>query len=406
MSEKVRFGIVGVGSRGLGAFGSMIVERKDAEIVALCDVNHIRLETAAARLKISPAFYSDIDEMLKNEKLDAVVITTPDYLHETCAVKALEAGVNVLVDKPLAISVKGCRHIIETAEKSHRIVMIGFNLRHTAVLKRLKQIVSDGVLGKVFLVENREFYDGGRTYMSRWNGHYDISSGLWIHKGCHDFDVFQWLLGFPKPVRVSSFAGINVLNPQHYPFELKDGVQPGPTCHQCPYKDVCKDVYDLGLEEAQYGQMSRWGDEAAKLDGYHKDSCMYQSDMSCHDNGFAIVEYENGARASHMECFITPSSDRKYTVVGTGGVIEASLSQRKITVKPRWSDDVITYDIAEERGGHGGADPHLLESFIKVVKGEEKNTSLPEHGMMSTAVGQAAEMSRRQGRTIEISELF
>ncbi|MBP5638046.1 MAG: hypothetical protein J6X55_01095, partial [Victivallales bacterium] len=97
---------------------------------------------------------------------------------------------------------------------------------------------------------------------------------------------------------------------------------------------------------------------------------------------------------------------RKYTVVGTGGVIEASLSQRKITVKPRWSDDVITYDIADERGGHGGADPHLLESFIKVVRGEEKNTSLPEHGMMSTAVGQAAEMSRRQGRTVEISELF
>ena len=406
MDKKLRFAIIGVGDRGLHCWGKMIMARKDAEVVAYCDTNRLRMEKANEYLGIKASFYSNFADMAAAETLDAVVVTPPDCFHEEYAVAALKAGMHVLVDKPLATSVKACQNVLDAAKASNKTIMIGFNLRHNAVLKKLKQIITEGVIGTPFLVENREFYNGGRTYMSRWNGHYDISSGLWIHKGCHDFDVFQWLLGFPKPVRVSSFAGINVLNPQHYPFELKDGVQPGPTCHQRPYKDVCKDVYDLGLEEAQYGQMSRWGDEAAKLDGYHKDSCMYQSDMSCHDNGFAIVEYENGARASHMECFITPSSDRKYTVVGTGGVIEASLSQRKITVKPRWSDDVITYDIAEERGGHGGADPHLLESFIKVVKGEERNTSLPEHGMMSTAVGQAAEMSRRQKRTIEISELF
>ena len=115
MSEKVKFGIVGIGSRGLLAFGQMITARKDAEVTAMCDTNRIRMEKGAERLKITPRFYSTITDMVKNEKLDAVVITTPDFYHEQCAVEALEAGVNVLIDKPLATSVKGCRHIISTA---------------------------------------------------------------------------------------------------------------------------------------------------------------------------------------------------------------------------------------------------------------------------------------------------
>lgn len=400
MSEKVRFGIVGVGSRGLHAFGRMICDRQDAEVAAMCDTNRIRMEAGAAKLKIAPNFYGTITDMVKHEKLDAVVITTPDFYHEQCAVEALEAGVNVLIDKPLATSVKGCRHIIDTAEKTGKTVMIGFNLRHNAVLKKLKKIVSGGTLGKVFLIENREFYDGGRTYMSRWNRSYEFCGGLWIHKGSHDFDVFQWLLDFPKPVKVSSFAGINVLDDKHIPFEQEPGKKPGPTCHECPYRESCPDRYDITDE------LDRWGDEAAKLDGYRKDLCMYLSDKTVHDNGIAMVEYDNGARASHMECFITPISDRRYTVIGELGQAEASLTDRIVTVRPRWSKEVVTYQIPEERGGHGGADPNLLDTFIKVITGVLPNTSTTLHGMMSTAVGQAAELSRRENRTVFIEELF
>ena len=400
MEKKVKFGVVGVGSRGLNAFSKMICDRSDAEVVAFCDTNAIRMKNAAKKLNISPNFYSSITEMVKNETLDAVVITTPDFYHEACAIEALEAGVNVLIDKPLATTVKGCRNIIATAERTGKTVMLGFNLRHHDVLKRLKKIIADGVLGKVFLIENREFYDGGRTYMARWNRSYEFCGGLWIHKGSHDFDVFQWLLDFPKPVKVSSFAGINVLDKDHIPFEVTPGVPVGPTCHECPYKGICPDIYDIS------GDLDSWGDEAAKLDGYRKDLCIYTSDKSVHDNGIAMVEYDNGARASHMECFVTPISDRRYTVVGELGQAEASLTERWVTVRPRWSKEVVTYNIPAEEGGHGGADPKLLDTFIKVITGVLPNTSTTEHGMMSTAVGQAAELSRRENRTVFVEELF
>ena len=96
MEKKVRFGVVGVGSRGLHAFSTMICQRNDAEVAAFCDTNPLRMKNAAAKLNIKPNFYSTITEMVKNESLDAVVITTPDFYHEQCAVEALENGLNVL----------------------------------------------------------------------------------------------------------------------------------------------------------------------------------------------------------------------------------------------------------------------------------------------------------------------
>jgi predicted dehydrogenase len=399
--QKFNVGIIGAGSRGILSFGQEISQRNDAQVVALCDPNQVRMEFAAKDLGFKPNFYTSVETMIVAEKLDAAVIASPDCCHEANAVAALNNGVNVLIDKPLAITVKGCQNIIRAAEKAGKTIMMGFNLRHHAALKKLKKIISEGDLGRVFLIENREFYDGGRTYMSRWNRLYAKSGGLWIHKGSHDFDIFNWLLDFPKPVKVSAFAGIDVLNPQHIPFPVKPDVPVGPTCHKCPYREICPDVYKIDDI-----QNSPWSDRAADSDGYSKDLCMYTSDKDTHDNGIAIVEYENGAKASHLECFITPMSDRLYTVVGDRGQAEVSLEKRVIIIRPRWSKEVITYHIPEIEGGHGGADPLLVDTFFKVLKDEEKNSSTTEHGMWSTAIGQAAEISRREARTVKVAELF
>lgn len=399
MSKKLKFAIIGAGVRGINAFGQTLTENNEVKIVALCDPNRVRMEAAAKLINIKPNLYESVEEMLKNEKLDACVITSPDCYHAENAVAVLNRGINVLIDKPLATTSAGCRKIIAAAKKSNSVAMIGFNLRHVAVLQRLKQIVSDGILGRIFMIENREFYDGGRTYMSRWNRKYKISGGLWVHKGSHDFDIFNWLLDFPKPLKVSAFAGVDVLNPDNLPFQLEKGVKPGPTCTECPYKKKCPDVCEAVAADG-------WNNAAAAVDGYKKDLCMYLSDKDTHDNGFAIVEYENGAKAMHMECFVTSATDRRYTVIGTKGQAEVSLDERTILIRPRWSQETILYNIPEEKGGHGGADPHLVKAFIDAVKGVAANTSTTEHGLLSTVIGEAAEISRREERTVFIKELL
>lgn len=399
--QKLKIAIVGTGIRGAFCFGEIFKKREDAEITAFCDINLTRAKAAAKILGISPNFYSNIDDMAEKEQLDAVIITTPDATHHKIAMTALNHGWNVLIDKPIATSVKDGLEVIRTAEKSGLTAMIGFNLRHHGVLKRLKQIIDDGTLGKVFLVENREFYDGGRTYMSRWNRLYSVTGGLWIHKGSHDFDVFNWLLGFPKPLRVTSFAAVNALNPEGLPFDLEPGHEPGPDCSECYYQAKCKDKYLLSEQE-----QLMWGKEAIAEDGYRKNLCMYFSDKDTHDNGIALVEYENGIKASHMECFVGAKSDRLYTVVGDRAFAEVSLDQRTIRITPRWGAEAITYTLPEETGGHGGADPALVEAFCKVLRKEIDPGSTAEHGLLATAIGQAAELSRREHRMVEISELL
>jgi len=402
MKEKtVKIGIIGTGGRGIFCFGVLLSKAQNVKIAALCDVNKVRMEEATKRLTGKQNLYENTSDMFNNENLDAVIVTTPDYLHEEHAVAALENGVNVLIDKPLATSVKGSKEILRAAEKAGKTVMLGFNLRHDPTLKRLKQIITDGALGNVFLIENREFYDGGKTYMSRWNRKREWSGGLWIHKGSHDFDVFQWLLDFPKPVKVSSTAGINVLNREGIPFELEKGIEVGPTCHECAYNKICPDVNIYNSDEHP-----EWGEDARKIDNYAVDLCMYISDKDVHDNGIAIVDYDNGVRASHMECFVCSISDRMYTVVGDKGLAEVSLRNRIITVRPRWSQEVITYNIPDVAGGHGGADPQLVKAFLNVIRGNHGNTSTAEHGMWSTAVGEAAEISARENRMVWIEELM
>ena len=139
MSKKLKVGIIGCGARGKLAFGAMLKDREDCEICALHDTNSVRMREVQAFL--GGNMYTDLDEMLDKENLDCAVITTPDAEHEACAVKALNHGVNVLIDKPLAVSAQGCQNVIDAMHKSGKIAMMGFNLRHHPVLKRMKEII-------------------------------------------------------------------------------------------------------------------------------------------------------------------------------------------------------------------------------------------------------------------------
>ncbi|MBO7327422.1 MAG: Gfo/Idh/MocA family oxidoreductase [Lentisphaeria bacterium] len=401
MNKKIRLAIIGTGCRGTWTFGEILKDKEDVEIAALCDVNPVRLQAAAKTLKINPALYTFVDEMASKENFDGVIITTPDSTHYEISMKALQNNWNVLVDKPLATNVADCKKLIAVAEEKKLTLMIGFNLRHHAVLKRLKELIDNGDLGRVFLAENREFYDGGKTYMSRWNRLFANTGGLWIHKGSHDFDVFNWLLDFPKIERVCSFAAINVLTPQNLPFEKENGIEPGPGCDDCYYQKKCPDRFLFSAMEADF-----WSKDAIKEDGYCRNQCMYLSDKDVHDNGIAMVEYANGIKVSHMECFIGCKNDRVYTVVGDKAIAEVSLSDRTIKVTCRWSGETVTYSIPAVSGGHGGADPSLVDTFCKVIRGEAQPNSTAIHGLWASAIGQAAEISRREHRMVDMSELL
>jgi predicted dehydrogenase len=369
----------------------------ECELVALADPNRPRMEAALDYLKTQCELYEDPAAMLARKDIDAAVVTTPDYLHERWAVAALKTGKHIFVDKPLATSVKGCMHILEAARKARRLVYMGFNMRFDPVVQKTKALVVSGALGKLFSIQSQEFYDGGKTYMARWNRLKKFSGGLFIHKGSHDLDVINWLMA-ARPVRVSAFGNVSVLRPEGLPFKLRPGETYGPCCTDCAQREGCPDRWSRG--EGMYGE------KAIKADGYVRDTCIYQSEKDTHDQGIVIVEFENGQTASHSEYFVTSITNRIYTVLGDRATAEADLHANKIEIHPRWSRDVIEHKVSRGEGGHGGADPTMVRNFLACIRGEQRPLSSPVDGVWAVAVGEAAEISRAEKRMVEIRELL
>ena len=394
----LRLAIIGAGGRGINCFGQMVGRRDDARITALVDPNPVRMRNACDYLGIEAVCYTALGDMLAREEVDGVFITSPDYTHEQNALAAIAAGVPTFVDKPLAVTATGCARIIEASEAADVLVAIGFNLRHVPLLAAVRNVIEAGEIGELMLIENREFYDGGRTYMSRWNRKYEWSGGLWVHKGCHDFDIFNWWNPGGIPVRVCAFGGVNCLKPEGIPFDVEEGKAVGPTCTDCAYAETCPDC--------KAARTPMFNDETAQVDGYHKDLCMYLSDKDTHDNGIALVEYDNNVRASHLECFICNFSDRLYTVVGDRGTIVANLeSPSQFQLRPRWGQD-RTIDVPPApEGGHGGSDPDILSRYLTAIRTGAPHSSSPYDAIRSVAIGEAAELSWREHRTVEVDEL-
>lgn len=400
-TDVIRIGIIGSGNRGINCFGKLLGEREDAEVVALSDPNPARMQGAAAMLEKELNFYTEPEAMIAAENLDGVIITVPDYLHADLVVTSLNAGVgHVLVDKPLATTTAGCLRVIKAMRENNGQVAMGFNLRHLPLVAKIKEVIDSGDIGELMMMENSEYYDLGRTYMARWNRLYALSGGLWIHKGSHDFDVFNWFNSSGTPVRVAASGGVNALRADKLPFEVVDGKPVGPNCTACEYKDVCPDY------QPPVGGASLYNAQTSSVDGYIQDLCIFLSDKDTHDNGISLVEYDNNVRASHSECFVCNFTDRFYRIAGTKGTIFANVENpTEIELRPRWGENRIIPVPEAGEGSHGGADPRLVENFIASIQGGAPISSTVRDGLRAVAVGEAAELSWRQGRMVNISEL-
>ncbi|MBI4024241.1 MAG: Gfo/Idh/MocA family oxidoreductase [Verrucomicrobia bacterium] len=401
-NTKIRLAIVGVGTRGFHSFGGMMSRRTDAEIVALGDPNAPRMKAVAAHYGLKARCYRAVAELFLREKPDGAIISSPDHTHEGNALLAINSGVPVLIEKPMATTAAACMHIIEAARTRKVAVAVGFNLRHVPVLKKAKELIVRGEIGRLMLIQNQEFYKGGRSYMARWHRKYEFSGGLWVHKGSHDFDVFNWWNSTGTPVRAACFAGVNALRPDRIPFPVKKGRPVGPRCEICRYRKICPDALLWNRAEDPI-----FNPAITKADGYIPGLCMYTSDKDTHDNGITILEYDNNVRASHAECFVCNFSDRRYTIVGDRGTMEISLEHpTEIRIRPRWSgeDRIVRVPHAEE-GGHGGSDPELLDAFIASIRNRTAHSATARDGVRAVAVGEAAELSWRNHRMVDISEL-
>jgi len=152
LSEDPRIGVVGVGFWGRNHL--RVLKELGVPVEAICDVNRERAESLAKYFGIKK-FYTNLGEMLRKEDLQAVTICTPSVTHAECAVMALEAGLDVFVEKPLASTVDECFKIIDSMKSSNKLVMTGFIERFNPAVSKAVQLLEAGEIGDVIMSHGR-----------------------------------------------------------------------------------------------------------------------------------------------------------------------------------------------------------------------------------------------------------
>jgi predicted dehydrogenase len=206
----LRVGIVGFGFMGQTHYKCW-KKVEGAEVVAICDVNpNIEEDTKRAVGNIgdgqeavdfsSLQVYTDFEKMLANEKLDAVSITLPTYLHPDCSIKALSAGVNVMCEKPMALSSKECERMITEAKRSGKVLQIGHCVRFWPEYAKAKEIIDSGEYGRVIAGMFQRLGAAPTWSIDNWFLDEKRSGGMALDLHIHDTDFVQYLFGMPRAV--------------------------------------------------------------------------------------------------------------------------------------------------------------------------------------------------------------
>lgn len=394
--------LVGAGGRARAMFALPFVkELKDFILFGgIYDPNSVRAQALSEECGGVP-IYDDFDTMLQSVRPDTVVIASSDSTHHTYIIAAMEAGCDVISEKPMTIDAEKCRDILETERRTGRKLMVTFNMRFVPYVAKIKELLLQRVIGDVHHVALEWFLDRshGADYFRRWHAQMEYSGGLLVHKSTHHFDMINWLLD-RHPEKVHAF-GKRVF---YGPTREKRGER----CLTCEHKESCEFYFDITKNEI----VNRYYLQAEQEDGYFRDQCVFGERINIYDTMSAHVQYQDGPMLTYSLVAYSPVEGWKATLQGSEGRMEISDHSHKqdnaykirIT-KP--NGETVEHRIPVSSGGHGGSDERLRRMLFVGDKEDplgQQAGSLA--GAMSLLIGAAANVSIASGNPVSIAELL
>lgn len=415
--------IIGAGGRGNRYAEHMRKMPEKFQVVGIADPIKERRENMKKMFDLADTnCYSNWKELLTEPKMaDVAIIATMDNMHYEPAMKAIEMGYDLLLEKPVAQTAEECINIALAAERKGVNVLVCHVLRYTPFYKAVKELVMAGSVGDIVSVIGVEAV--GNIHQSHsyirgdWNRE-EKTTPMLLAKCCHDLDIIQWLIDKPCK-KVSSFGQLTYFTPENAPEGAPkrciDGVCPvGDTC---PYN--CKKVY---LDNEEHYWMRRtvgrgYGKEFMPTDeevieglrNTNFGACVYYANNNVVDHQVVNMEFEGGATASlTMNGF--NKGGRYIRIFGTKGELYANASDTEITIfsfDSRETKKIIVEKTEESiAGGHGGGDYGIVVELYDYLSGSYEgycaaniDTSVKNH-----MIGFAAEKARHDDTVEDIAE--
>jgi predicted dehydrogenase len=426
-SARRRYAIVGLGSRHeLYQDGIEKTHARWAELVALCDSNPGRVEVARRRSTLNgapvPPGYdaADFSRMVRERRPDVVIVTTSDASHHDYLIRAMEAGCDVITEKPMTTDAEKCRQILDARRRTGRNCRVTFNYRYSPPRSQVKELLMSGEVGDVLSVDFHWLLNThhGADYFRRWHAQKKNSGGLFVHKSTHHFDLVNWWLG-AVPISVVATGKREFYTPG---MARRMGLSgPHQRCRTCPESDRCGFYLDL---EASPGLKSLYLDNESH-DSYWRDRCVFRPEIDIEDTMNALVTYDTGATLSYsLNAF---NAWEGYTVAfnGTKGRIEHSIVESVYvngteSVQGGVAQDGVRIRVIPLRGAgyeiepwsaegdHGGGDRLMLEDIFLPAPPPDKYLRAADEraGACSIMVGIAANRSLETGAVVRVSELI
>jgi predicted dehydrogenase len=431
-----KYAMVGLGHRSQ-MYSTAILSRfkESSALVGLCDVNQTRMDyyntqfVRAFGAQTIPTYKADkFSAMLREQKVDTVIVTTVDRTHHEYIIAAMEHGCDVITEKPMTIDAEKCQAILDCQKRTGKKLTVTFNYRYSPHASKVKELLMQGVIGDVISVHFEWTLDTrhGADYFRRWHREKSNSGGLMVHKSTHHFDLINWWLA-TEPALVygigqNAFYGkANALKRGQTNTYAR--VQGAPSAENDPW----------ALHLSQNPQLRALYLQAEHEDGYFRDQGVFSDGITTEDDMAVLVQYKTGATLSYHLTTYSPWEGYNIGFNGTRGRLELSWVESaynawegdnspilgvtdtepitfstlpQIVLRPHWHQPVkVKFNF--ESGGHGGGDARLLSDLFSTTPEPDPLHRAAGHvdGAMSILTGIAANRSFETLMPVKVAEL-
>ncbi|MBU2668359.1 Gfo/Idh/MocA family oxidoreductase [Actinoplanes bogorensis] len=403
-----RIALIGTGSRA-----EMFIKAatENGQLVALADVNQARMDVHNGWLPEPVPTYqaADLRRMLAAEKVDELIVTSVDSTHADHIVTALEAGCDVITEKPMTVDAPSCERILDAVERTGRRVQVAFNYRFNPVHEVVRTLLARGEIGEIGSVHFEWLLDvrHGADYFRRWHRDKATSGGLLVHKSGHHFDLVNWWLG-AAPVEVFASGRLFFYGDQGRGRAL-------------PQDRFALDLTADPRLEALYERPSA-------VDGYRRDQDVFAPGVTIEDDLAVLVRYDTGATMTYHLTAYAPWEGYRLMVNGSRGRLELEVIESDhvspdasamvkhgaspesgsvtLTIRPYWTPPYAVELQPVDREGHGGADKRMTGVLLGGQTDPMNRSATARDGALALLTGLAANQSLRDAAPVRVDTLI
>jgi predicted dehydrogenase len=422
-----RVALVGTGIRGTGFWGKYLNDNYGdvIEYVGLCDINPGRLDYGRRYMGVDCPVFTDFTAMLNEARPDLVIVTTVDATHDEFIIKGLNAGIDVVTEKPMTTDETKCQAILDAVQNSSGKLIVALNYRYGVIFSRLKEHLLAEKIGRLTSIDFHWYLNTyhGASYFRRWHGLRDKGGTLLVHKAAHHFDLLNWWID-SEPVEVHAYGGLEKYG--------HNNAFRGKRCMECPHSRECKFFWDMTKDE----RLMALYHANESHDGYIRDNCLWRKEIDIFDKMAVQIRYANDVQVSYSLTAYSPYEGFRVAFNGLNGRMEtwegvpfldavqqdqAKLHTKEMDQSSHSEGELQYHEIISQmnfkgfesekvpyvRKGHWGGDQVMFDEIFRgvVVRPELKHRAGVREGAMSVLIGIAARKSIDEGRPIRIADL-